>query len=328
MLTKARLDDPIVRHLRTDHVELPCDLTVGGALADIRRRGPGDNPVYFYVVDADRRLVGVLPIRALLTQPLDRPLGEIMRPRVVSLPASFTVLDACEFFVLHRYLALPVVDRDQHLLGVVDVALLTDEMFNLHERQAMDAFFETLGVRLSQVRDASPWKAFRARFPWLLATIASGLLCALVAGRFELTLAKSLVLAFFLTLLLGLGESVSVQTMTLMVYRMRAEQPGWRWYWRALRREMGAVLLLAAASALVVSAFVLAWKREPAAAAVVGGGILASLAGAGAVGVTVPSLLHVLRLDLKIAAGPVTLAVVDVWTIVAYLSLATWVLGR
>jgi magnesium transporter len=87
-------------------------------------------------------------------------------------------------------------------------------------------------------------RAFRFRFPWLLATIGSGTICALLAGRFEVTLAKSLVLAFFLTMVLGLSESVSIQSMTVTIQELRATRPTLRWYAQALRREAGTALLL------------------------------------------------------------------------------------
>lgn len=325
---KANLDDPVTKHIRTDHITLDQDATIAQALEKIREHGPGDNPVYFYVVDNNQRLVGVLPIRCLLTMPLESHIRQCMRDRVVAIPAALTVMDACELFIMHRFLALPVVDKDKRLLGVVDVELLTDEMFDVQERQEADAFFETLGIRLAQLRDVTPWKFFRIRFPWMLATITSGLVCAVVAGIFELTLEKSIILAFFLTLLLGLGESVSVQTMTIMVHRLRGEKPGWGWYRNLLKKEMIGTLLLGAACAALVASFVLVWKRDPAAALTIGGGILTALVGACFVGVSVPTLLHVLKLDLKIAAGPVTLATVDLWTIISYLSLATLVLGH
>jgi magnesium transporter len=325
--TKTELDDAVIRHVRGDFVSLDHGLTVGQALDEIRRRGPGDKPIYFYVVDGERRLAGVLPVRSLLALPADARIEDGMRRDVVAIPESFTVLEACELFATHRLLALPVVDADRRLLGVVDVSLLTDELFDLHEREQMDAFFETLGVRLYHLRDATPRAAFRSRFPWMLATVASGLVCALVAGAFERTLAESLVLAFFLTLLLGLGESVSIQTMTLMVHRLRGERPGWDWYRGVLGREMLGTLLLGAACGAVVGSFVLLWKGDAAAAGVVGGGIVISLVGACFVGVSVPSLLHVLKLDLKIAAGPVALGTVDIWTILSYLGLARLVLG-
>ena len=111
-------------------------------------------------------------------------------------------------------------------------------------RPVPEHVFEAIGFHVAQVRDASPLRAFRFRFPWLLATIGSGTLCALLAGRFEVTLARSLVLTFFLTMVLGLGESVSIQSMTVAIQALRATRPTLRWYVRALRREAGTALLL------------------------------------------------------------------------------------
>ena len=113
--------------------------------------------------------------------------------------------------------------------------------------------FEAIGFHVAQVRDASPLRAFRFRFPWLLATIGSGTICAVLAGAFEMTLAKSLVLAFFLTLVLGLGESVSIQSMTVAIQALRATRPTLRWYLRALRREAGTALLFWDGSVAVVT---------------------------------------------------------------------------
>jgi magnesium transporter len=87
---------------------------------------------------------------------------------------------------------------------------------------ARDDFFEALGFHLAQVRDASPWRMFRYRFPWLLATVAGGTICAMLAGAFELTLARSLIIAFFLTMVLGLNESVSTQSMSVTIQALRA----------------------------------------------------------------------------------------------------------
>ena len=212
-------------------------MTVQEALAAIRQHGVGERIVYFYVLDDDDRLAGVVPMRRLLTAKLDSPLAEIMIRQVVAIPHVATVLEACEFFLLHKFLAFPVVDEQRRMTGVAEIGLFTDEVFDLAEREQSDAIFEALGFRLAQVRDASPLMAFRYRFPWLLATIASGSLCAVLASAYEVTLAQSLVLAFFLTLVLGLGESVSIQSMTVTIQALRAVQPNLRWYSRQLRRE-------------------------------------------------------------------------------------------
>jgi magnesium transporter len=100
-----------------------------------------------------------------------------------------------------------------------------EESYGLRQRNQADALFETLGFHVTQVGNASPFWAFRLRVPWLLATIASGTLCALLASLYELTLAKSMVLAFFLTLVLGLGESVSMQSMSVTIQAMRSVRP-------------------------------------------------------------------------------------------------------
>jgi magnesium transporter len=93
-----------------------------------------------------------------------------------------------------------------------------------------DDVFEALGFRLAQIRGASPWRVFRYRLPWLLATVGAGTACAVLAGAFEATLASSLVVAFFLTMVLGLNESVSMQSMTLTIQALRVNTLTRRWF--------------------------------------------------------------------------------------------------
>lgn len=311
---------------RTDVASLSQDLTVREALDAIRERGVGEKIVYFYAVDNEGRLVGVIPTRRLLTSPLDKPLADLMIRRFVAIPHTATVMEACEAFVLHKFLALPVVDDQKRIVGVVDVNLLTDEAFDLAERERMDALFESIGVRVSQVREASPVRAFRFRFPWLLATIGSGTVCALLASAYEVTLAKSIVLAFFLTLVLGLAESVSIQSMTVAIQALRATEPTLAWYVRALRREAGTAVLLGTAAGSVVASIVWIWRGAGLAAFTIGGSIALALGAACFFGLTVPTLLHAFKLDPKIAAGPVTLAFTDISTLLFYFTLATVIL--
>jgi magnesium transporter len=322
------LDEPITRHARTDFVAIRADRTVKEVLDSIRTTAKGGTFVYFYVVDADHRLVGVLQTRRLLTAPLDSRADAIMTTNVIAIPDSFTVLDACEFFVLHRLLAFPVVDKDKRVLGVVDVGLFTQEMFDIEERERIHGLFETLGIRISDVQGKSAWSVFHNRFPWLMATIASGTICALLVGAFHVTLAKSLILAFFLTLVLGLGESVSMQVMGITVHSLHHQDTEGGWYWTTLVRELKRTFVLGLTCALIVGCIAILWKRDAASGVVIASGILASLLMACFLGVSIPVLLHRLRLDLRVACGPATLALTDVCTIVVYFSLAAVVLGE
>ncbi len=316
------LDQPVLPYARKDFPELRQDFTIQQALDAIRQHGVGEKVVYFYVVDEQERLMGVLPTRRLLTSPLDQRLERVMIDRVVAVPHTATILEACELFVLHRFLAFPVVDEHRRIIGVVDVGLFTDEVFDMAEREQTDEVFEALGFRISQVRAASPWRAFRLRFPWLLTTIASGTICAVLASVYELTIAKTLVLAFFLTLVLALGESVSIQSMALTVQALRAFRPDLRWFARAFRHEAATAVLLGGACGAVVAVIICLWRGAVLPAVVIGGSLVLSLCSACLFGLSVPALLHWLKLDPKIAAGPVTLALTDIFTLLFYFGMA------
>lgn len=328
-------NSPVLAFARQDFSLLEAGLTVGAALEVIRRQGIGERLIYFYVVDERGRLIGVLPTRRLLTAPLEQSLSELMVPRVVAIPASATVLEACEFFVLHKFFAFPVVDAERHVVGLVDVSLFTEELLDTEDNDDKSAdgsptaiappgddVFEALGFRLAQLRGASPWRAFRFRFPWLLATIASGTACALLSGAFEATLAQSLVIAFFLTMVLGLNESVSIQSMTVTIQALRTVTPTRRWFFDTLRREAPTALLIGVSCGLVVCAIVWLWRGEARAGAVIGGSIALSLLTAALFGLSVPSFLHHRKLDPKIAAGPITLALADIFALLFYFSAA------
>lgn len=275
---------PVTSIARTDFPLLRDTMTVGEALASIREQGVGE--------------------------------------RIVTVPEAASVLEACEALVMHRFLALPVVDGERRIVGVIDIEMLNEEVVDLAERQQAETMFETLGFRLGEVRDAAHHREFRFRFPWLLATIASGLTCALFLSRFEATLAESLVLAFFLALVLGLGESVSMRSMSMTIQALRAGKLTKGAYVAALRRELLIAPMLGAASGGLVALVALAWRGDASAALVIGAGILSWLVLACVFGLSVPWLLHALRLDPKIAAGPLTLALADVTTVALYLSAA------
>src|SRR5216117_3043985 len=119
---------PVADHARKDFPLLDAGMIVGEALERIRREGVGERVVYFYAVDEQKRLVGVVPTRRLLTAPLETPLRHVMVPRVVAVPATATILDACEFFVLYKFLAFPVVDEQRRMVGVVDANLFAEEI--------------------------------------------------------------------------------------------------------------------------------------------------------------------------------------------------------
>src|ERR1700730_8330439 len=326
-------NSPVVEHARKDFPLLDAEMTIAQALEQIRREGVGERVIYFFAIDGEKRLVGVLPTRRLLTAAPETRLRDIMVRRVVAIPATATVLDACEFFGLYKFFAFPVVDDERRVVGVVDVSLFAEEILGEREEQSRpsapirDNVFEVLGFHLDQIRGASPWRVFRFRFPWLLATVTGGTICAVLAGAFEATLANSLVIAFFLTMVLGLNESVSAQSMSVTIQMLRSAPVTWSWFRTALRRELTTAALIGFACGAIVATIVLLWRHDPSAAFAIGGSIALSLITACLFGLSVPSLLHRFNLDPKIAAGPITLALADICALILYFTTARIVLS-
>lgn len=319
---------PVSSLMCADFPTLNHELTIRAALDDIRLHGVSDRLVYFYVTASDQRLLGVIPTRRLLTAPLEDTVSQHMIQRVTVLRPDDTLMEASEVFSRHKFLALPVVDREQRLVGVVDVRLMTEQIFDLAEREQMEEMFEAIGFQANQLKEASPLRAFRFRFPWLLATITSGTACAVLTSIYEVTLAQSIVLAFFMTLILGLGESVSIQSMTVAIQALRSSKPTLTWYLTALKKEALTAVLLGACCGAVVGVIVWLWRGEGMAAVSIALSITLALVTACVTGLSVPSALHAARLDPKIAAGPITLALTDICTLLFYFGLASWLLGK
>lgn len=320
------LREPALRYARHDFPIIRDNITVGEALAVIRREGVGERIIYFYVLNDDGQLVGIIPTRRLLTSQHFVPVADIMIRNVVSLPHRATVLEACEMFVRHKFFAFPIVDDDGRMRGVIDIGFFTEETIDLAERQQVEDIFQLIGFGIEQLRGRSALGVFRLRFPWLLATVASGTVCALLAGAYEATLQQALILAFFLTLVLGLGESVSIQSMTVALQNLHFGRPTWGTYLKWLRGEAATTLLLGGACGGIVGTVAYLWRGELLPAFTIGVSILLAVFTAGLLGLSIPTLLDAVREDSKIASGPITLALTDIATLLFYFNAAALLL--
>jgi magnesium transporter len=324
-LDRHNLHDPVTGHMQRDCSRLLANQTVGEALAWLRANPPARRVIYLYVVDEEGRLKGVVPTRRLLLSPLERRLADIMVRDVIALPASATVLEACEFFIQHRLLAFPVVDAEGRLLGAVDVDLYTDELLSLGDAAGRDDLFQLIGVYGAGGR-ASPLAAFRRRFPWLGCNLAAGILAAILSGIYQEVLERAVALAFFIPVVLNLAESVSTQSVSLTLQLLHGRPPTWRSMLHQARTELATGLLLGLGSGLVMGLVALAWLGQVQLALCLLGGIAGGVAGAAVLGMAMPILLRLLRLEPRVAAGPISLAGADVITILLYLNLARWLM--
>ena len=323
-LTSTNLHDPVLPLVRPVPVVLRQSQSIADAHAAVRAAAAARHVPYFYVLDAEERLAGVVQAGHLLAAQLDERVERIMVPGVVAIPSWASVLIASEYFATRKLKAFPVIRDDGTLVGAVNKDVFTGEIIDL-ARETYDEIYQLLGVHATAMR--TPWTAFRDRFPWLLSNIAGGLLCAFIAGRFESLLQQIVVLSLFIPIVLALAESVSMQSATLTLQRLSNESLKPRQILAAVWREARTAVLLGVSCAAVVALVVFAWRRDAMGALVVGGAIAGSMVAACLFGVLLPTLVRVFKVDPRIAAGPLVLSTTDVVTLMFYLWLGTTVLG-
>jgi magnesium transporter len=294
--------------------------TVTQALRAIRERKDIGRIVYFYVVDDERRLQGVVPTRQLLLSEPDALISSLMATRLIAIPSTATVLEACEFFTLHKLLAFPVVDEEKKVLGAVDVSLYTDEIQQLEHRQESDDLFQLIGVHLTDAVEGNPRRAFLGRFPWLLCNVLGGMLSALIADAYQ-DISTLAVVAPFIALVTALAESVSIQSVSLALQMMHSGAPNWNSFYRKLQFELFIGLLMGNACGLTVGLVAWLWKGSLAVAASLFVGILGGILMSSGIGLAMPFVLRMCRRDPQLASGPMALAIADVVTLLCYFNL-------
>ena len=308
------LTTPLRDVARRDPVRLLDTEIVGEALRRLRGENIGERIVYFYVTGPDGKLVGVLPTRRLLLSAPSTRISDVMVHPVLSLRESDSFGTALATLTGKRLLALPIVDDQDHLTGVVDLAGFTPSLTDLERRGAAEEVFQMVGVQIEQERSRSAWWVISNRFPWLLCNIASGLIAALISNAFDEVLRTVVVLAFFIPLVLTLSESVAMQTVSISLQSV-AEKTG-------AAREIRIGVLLGLISGAIVGAFGVLWLGPTAVAAVVAATLLIAAAIGAGFGYFIPRLVHRLKLDPKIASGPAVLALTDVAALSCYFGLS------
>jgi len=325
-VTREKLQSPVHQHMRTDFLQLRSDLTVAQTLDLILEKQAAGRIIYFYVTDGEGRLAGVVPTRRLLLSARDQLLSQIMVKPVISIPRTATLADACEFFILYQLLAFPVVDEQQRMIGLVDVELYTRELSDLDRIESHNDLFQLIGVNVMDAQQQSVFTLFRRRFPWLLATLAGGLLAAVVSDYFYEIASLAQVLPF-IPLVLAIASSITSQSVSLALQSLRGRTPTRDALLQKIKFELAAGCLLGLACASIAGMAVFIWKGD----LTVTFGLLASIVLSGAasagMGLSMPYLIQTVNRNLQVAAGPLALASVDAVSLLLYFSIARLFVG-
>ena len=305
-----------------DFFALSEDTSVEQAIRALQSAEDVEMAFYIYVVNEHGHLVGVVSLRTLVTNPPSTPLGDLMSADVISVSLETDQEEVARLAARYNLLAIPVVDDANRLEGIVTI----DDVIDVIREEATEDILKMAGADETAFQEASVFKNFRSRAPWLFATWLGGLAASVLIGVFESALAQHVALATFIPVVLGMGGNVGTQTATIMVRGIATGQISTSHGLRFLGREslIGVLLGTLYGCLLGIYAFVrygsvdAAWQL----AATVGVAILASMAVASAVGASIPLFLERLSIDPAIATGPIVTTVVDVLGILAYFVVA------
>ncbi|MCB1111267.1 MAG: magnesium transporter [Chlamydiales bacterium] len=280
---------------------------------------------YFYVVDDENKLAGVVSSHHLLFSKPDTLIGDVMDPLVICVDIDTKVEEAVRIMREHRLAGLPVVDKEKHFSGIIEMRTDTTTAQSLKERQMMyDDIFQLIGISLDQGQRQGVAAGYISRMPWLAGNLIAGFACAAIAGYFREVLSLVILLAMFIPLVLTLSESISMQAMTLSLVFLHRKKVPWGDVGRRMFQEMKTALLLGVTAGLAVEGLAYLLHGDELPYLVIAISICVSMVISATIGVVVPVLIHGIRLDPTVAAGPVALMFADTIATAVYLGLATW----
>ena len=312
--------------MTTDVFTLYQDTSCQDALKSLQDQTEAEMVFYLYITDDDDRLVGVASLRALATTRSNTLLKDIMVKRVHSVRPETDQEDVAQIVAQYNYLAVPVLDADDHLIGIVTV----DDVVDVIREEATEDFLQMAGAgKDREILLKSSWENARARLPWLFASWIGGIVAATIIGAFEHMLQSIIALAAFIPVIIGMGGNIGTQSSTIIVRGMATGRIEIGSEMKVLFKEIRVGLILGGLYGLMLGLF--AKFRfidvDPMLGVVVGLSIGCSMLMAVAVGTFIPMFLRKVDIDPAIATGPFVTTSIDILGVLFYFVIAGYFLS-
>lgn len=310
--------------MTTEFVTVPENSTVRSAMTILRNEAPSAETIYYvFVVDDDNHLTGVVSLRDLIIAEEDTLIREIMNERVVSVLVSDDQEDVARTTQDYNLLAVPVVDFQNHILGIITV----DDVIDVLDEEASDDYSKLAAVSNMDTFDKNSFSAAKKRIPWLLILLILGMLTANLIDLFTETISQVALLAAFIPLIAGTAGNSGTQALAVAVRGIATRDVEDESKFKLLLREAGTGLITGFICAVFVVLLIYVWKQEFVIGLLVGAAILVSIFVATLSGSFIPLFMHKLNIDPAVASGPFITTLNDVISIIIYLGLATVFIG-
>ena len=295
------------------------DITAGEAIIALQESRDVEMVFYLYVIDARRHLVGVVSLRRLLLVPPSTPLKRIMTTDLISVRADMDQEEVARQVASYNLLAIPVVDEENKLVGVITV----DDIIDVIKDEATEDVYRLAGLAGDDRVFTKPSESLRKRLPWLIVNLATAFLAAFVVSQFEGTIATVTALAVFMPVVAGMGGNAATQTLTVIVRGIALGELTWSNSRKALFKE--ALVGVGNGVACGVLGGAVVWVTQGNAWL---GGILAmamiiNMLIAAVAGTLIPLSLRALKVDPALASSVFITTLTDVFGFLSFLGLGT-----
>ena len=284
-------------------------------------------PFYIYVIDQYDKLVGVSSLRQLVVVSPETPLKEFMARDLISVKPYTDREEVARLVARYDYLAVPVVDNDNKMVGIVTV----DDVIDILHEAATEDILKMAGVGEEYIETQTILRGTRIRLPWLFASFIGGVAAFFIIGGFEENLVKFTSLAAFIPVIMGMGGNIGTQSSTIVVRGIATGRINVNDFSRVVLKELAVGLILGVIYGIFIGIIAkFTFASEPfslALAFAVGLAILSSMSIAALVGSMVPLILEKFHIDPAVATGPFVTTSIDIVSVYCYFTLASVLLN-
>lgn len=311
-------DDTAGSIMTTEYVSIVANQTVRSAMYVLKNEAFVAETIYYvYVVNTDEQLVGVISLRDLIINDDDTMISEVMSERVISVHVGDDQEDVAQTFRDYDFLALPVTDYDDHLLGIVTV----DDIIDVIDDEAASDYSGLAGVNVEEISE-NPMHAASRRLPWLITLLFLGMSTATLISHYENLVSEASILAVFISLITGTAGNAGTQSLAVAVRRLAVSDEN-KGFGRMIFSEVGTGAITGAITGVTIMVIVGIWRNDFILGFVIGMAMFGAITVANLAGSLIPVLMDKLGFDPAVASGPFITTLSDLTSVLIYFNIAS-----
>ena len=307
--------------MTTEYVDLREEMTVGQAMAHIKKTGIHKETIYTCYITERRKLVGIVSAKDLMTTDDDVPIKDLMETEIISVYTHSDQEQVAQLFTKYDLLALPVIDQDGRMVGIVTF----DDAMDVMVDEATEDITKMAAINPSEKTyfETSVLQHAKNRIPWLLILMFTSIITGTIITRYENAFAAIPLLVSFIPMLMDTGGNCGSQSATLIIRGIALDEIRFTDLFKVMFKEFRISLIVGAFLAVANGVRIFIQYHNPGLAVVIACSLMGTVIMAKLVGCILPLLAKKVNLDPAIMASPLITTLVDTFSILIYFNIAT-----